>query len=521
MPLRDLTGHKFGHWTVLEELGSGMVRVQCDCEAKTVKVIQKKTVVSRVSTSCGCSRARSTKVGYATKFEDLTGQKLNHWTILKELGGGKVECECDCENHTRKILYKKHIKSGASKSCGCKVSNVGKKFNHWTVLEEYKDGKIKAQCDCEAGTIKILTLSAVTSGNSKSCGCMKGINSKETMTRRYGETCPSRASNPRQGWQIRALESQENMLGALRKFENANGRKPTIQDIEKLLDIQTSAALKYVHKYGLEDNVQWLDMTSNEEEEIAREVESFSKCKVSRHIRDLIPPYELDIYIPDKRIAIEFNGSFWHSVECKGRDYHRNKTEMCEEKGIRLIHIFEHEWVEAPERISAYLYTLISGKEGREEIPLKSCEIKGIGDSASLSFERAYNIFGETQHDISIAVCHEGSILGQMTFKRIESKVYEISSCCEHPQAYVDGWMKVVLDFFILKMSPSMISCKVDLSKSYGEEYARLGFKAIEEIEPSYRIVNRNTQREVKNREANSNDIVIYDCGYRTFRFRA
>ena len=70
---------------------------------------------------------------------DLTGKKINHWTILKELGGGKVLCQCDCEEAPIKELYKKAVISGKTKSCGCeRKNNTVKpldKFFEWTVLE--------------------------------------------------------------------------------------------------------------------------------------------------------------------------------------------------------------------------------------------------------------------------------------------------------------------------------------------------------------------------------------------------
>lgn len=66
--------------------------------------------------------------------------------------------------------------------------------------------------------------------------------------------------------------------------------------------------------------------------------------------RRVIKPYELDIYIKDKNLAIEYDGIYWHSSGRKEDDkrfknYHLKKTEMCEERGIQLLHIFENEWV--------------------------------------------------------------------------------------------------------------------------------------------------------------------------------
>lgn len=66
---------------------------------------------------------------------------------------------------------------------------------------------------------------------------------------------------------------------------------------------------------------------------------------LQRRNRQLIKPYELDIVIPELHLAIEFNGSYWHSVEAGViPGYHLMKTELCEAKNYRLIHIWEDEW---------------------------------------------------------------------------------------------------------------------------------------------------------------------------------
>lgn len=120
--------------------------------------------------------------------EDLTGKKFNHWTIIEELGGGKVLCECDCAEHTRKELYKKHIKSGASKSCGCANSKdvIGMKFGHWTVLEDLGNGRVKCRCDCPSHTEAALYKSNLLSGSTTSCGCAKAEASMRTKMRNRG-----------------------------------------------------------------------------------------------------------------------------------------------------------------------------------------------------------------------------------------------------------------------------------------------------------------------------------------------
>ena len=63
-----------------------------------------------------------------------------------------------------------------------------------------------------------------------------------------------------------------------------------------------------------------------------------------KRLSNLIPRYNIDIYVPNKKIAFEFNGLRWHNVNQLYRGYHLKKTEFCENAGIKLFHIWEDEW---------------------------------------------------------------------------------------------------------------------------------------------------------------------------------
>ena len=58
---------------------------------------------------------------------------------------------------------------------------------------------------------------------------------------------------------------------------------------------------------------------------------------------------ELDIYLPEKNLAFEYNGNYWHDKKPKG--YHRNKTKMCAEAGVELYHVWESDYNDNPEEI--------------------------------------------------------------------------------------------------------------------------------------------------------------------------
>jgi hypothetical protein len=67
---------------------------------------------------------------------------------------------------------------------------------------------------------------------------------------------------------------------------------------------------------------------------------------IKRNDRTILFGKELDIYIPELKIAFELNGLYWHSEVGQGvnKYYHLNKYKSCISHGIKLIHIFENEW---------------------------------------------------------------------------------------------------------------------------------------------------------------------------------
>ena len=114
-------------------------------------------------------------------------------------------------------------------------------------------------------------------------------------------------------------------------------------------------------------------------------LQSIEATNIHLKNRKLIAPYELDIYLPDYKLAIEFNGLYWHSdLSGKDRAYHLNKTKMCEAKGTQLLHIFEDEWIDKQEIVKS----IIKNKLGLldSKIFARKCEIKEVLQEESYKF---------------------------------------------------------------------------------------------------------------------------------------
>lgn len=121
-----------------------------------------------------------------------------------------------------------------------------------------------------------------------------------------------------------------------------------------------------IKKYSQEfHNVKCI---SNQEKELYQYIKTLTSYKIYKSVKNLIEDkdgkYDIDIYIPKLKIAIEYNGIYWHSTNVKNNKYyHQNKTKLCYDKGIQLIHIWENEWTNNKDKIKQQLKELLNGQD--------------------------------------------------------------------------------------------------------------------------------------------------------------
>lgn len=85
--------------------------------------------------------------------------------------------------------------------------------------------------------------------------------------------------------------------------------------------------------------------SSSAEKEIVELLVNLGERVVSNN-RSLLGKNEIDIYLPERNIAIEFNGLYWHSLGMNGKtkNYHYDKYKKCSDLNIQLIQIWEDDW---------------------------------------------------------------------------------------------------------------------------------------------------------------------------------
>lgn len=205
-----------------------------------------------------------------------------------------------------------------------------------------------------------------------------------------------------------------------------------------------------------------------------------NNIQFSENDRSIISPLELDIYIPDKGIAIECNGCYWHSDKVKEREYHYNKFQECLKRGIQLITIWEDQIINTPKIIRSVILAKLGIFE--ERIYARKCEVKEISSNVCASFLSDNHLQGKTKTKIRLGLYYGGRLMGVMTFNT-RSKLsggnkggWELNRFCTLCGVQVIGGAEKLIHYFVEKYHPESITSFSSNDISTGKLYEKLGF---------------------------------------------
>jgi hypothetical protein len=232
--------------------------------------------------------------------------------------------------------------------------------------------------------------------------------------------------------------------------------------------------------------------TSQYHKQIVQFLKQYSINNVIDNDRTVLDGKEIDIYLPDHNIGIEFNGLYWHSEECgKDKNYHLNKTKLALSKGVKLIHIFEDEWVNNPEIVKSRLLNLLNKTPNK--IYGRKCIIKEITNNECKEFLNENHLQGYTPASNNIGLFYNDELVSLMTFgkRKITGKnSLELIRFCNKINTNVIGSASKLFKYFINKYKPEELISYADIRWSGINEsstiYNKLGFKLKHITVPNY-----------------------------------
>jgi len=283
------------------------------------------------------------------------------------------------------------------------------------------------------------------------------------------------------------------------------------------------------------ESINHIKKTSKSEEQLYEFLTS-KGIVVLRGDRKVISPFELDLYLPDYKVAIEVNGLYWHS-EYHGRkhkNYHLDKLEACEKQGVRLIHIFEDEWKAKRGIMEAKILSILGFQENR--VYARNCELREIDRKVKSEFLNKNHIQSDDKAAILLGLYFKEELVAVMTFgelrKALGSKKeeghYELIRFCT--SCNVIGGASKLLSYFVKSYKPKAIISYADRRFTTTVNlnlYDKIGFKLAGKTKPNYWYTkdfnkklhryNFNKGRLVKEFGADQNKSetqIMYELGY-------
>jgi len=480
------------------------------------------------------------------KREDLTGNIYGCWKVLGPAEDYKWECECQCPLHTRRAVLASSLKRGISQSCGnrkyhpksevnarekktpeeLKVKHwseeakqnrankvntyaIGNCFGDWEIIEKIDVRHYKCKCK-KCSTLKTLTTSGLWNARKNNFQCNHNIltgqffGKLEVLEEKGYDTCICKCHNCNKIVEVlrsnlmlghyiscgcvrnESKYSKEEIEAAIVNYKiTHNNDKPQPFEIAKMLNLGMTSTYKSIYKYDIKD--QFDVNSSRAEKDIALLFEDIPNVK--RQDRSIIEHYELDIYLPDYRLAIEYNGNYWHS-ELKKKDakYHQAKTLAALDKNIRLIHIFEYEWIKKKDLITRYLLSLVNKKE---VFHARKLNIQEVSISKVNEFYEKNHLQGKAYSSkVNIVLTNENneiiSAISLGTPRFDKQHQWEIIRYCVKIGTAISGGIERLYKYFENKYNPTSVVTYADASKFTGEVYKKIGFEFKEITTPNY-----------------------------------
>lgn len=242
-----------------------------------------------------------------------------------------------------------------------------------------------------------------------------------------------------------------------------------------------------------------------EQSDLCNFIKSVTNLPILQNDRKLISPLELDIVIPDKKIAIEYCGSIWHSTRFgKDSNYHANKLKQCNDIGYRLITVYDDEWKEKRTICESRLRYIL----GVSSVSLgaRCCELSAIDNSVALEFLKHNHIQGSGHAHISYGLYRQDLLVSVMTFskpsvaKNSSGYDWELNRFASLVGYSVPGAANRLLRAFTESHKNQKLITFCDLRWGTGVVYEKMGFTFDKQTSPNYYYIGEATGWQRKHR---------------------
>ena len=233
------------------------------------------------------------------------------------------------------------------------------------------------------------------------------------------------------------------------------------------------------------------DNKSIKEKILLEYIQSIYTGEIISGYRDAL---EIDIYLPDLKIGIEFNGLYWHSEKFKESNYHINKLNYFKEKDIDIKFIWEDDFDKNLDIIKSQISNWLSLTQTK--IYARKTEVRRITNVEEYrNFLNKNHIQGYVASKLAYGLYYQDQLVSLMCFDKKEGRLnmeesgWNLNRFCNLINTNVIGGASKLLNHFIKINKPSRIISYADKDWSNGNLYFKLGFDLVSESKPDYKYI--------------------------------
>lgn len=277
-------------------------------------------------------------------------------------------------------------------------------------------------------------------------------------------------------------------INKLEDFVN-NNSDMTLEEMATRFNCPIGSVYSLLNLHDLQKKFSWYNKinptTSLEKLVIDYLLEiGLNEDEIEQHNRDILNGKELDIYLPKYKLAIECNGTYWHSNLEKGvnKNYHLEKSKLASSKGIRLIHLYE--WDILTDKIKSLLKIALNKVDTK--IYARQCEIKTISNKEAKPFNELNHLQGHRNAQVTYGLFYKNKLVQLMSFSKTKynknlktDNSWEIIRGCPGSNNIVVGGVKKLFTHFVKDYNPDYVFSYCDFNKFDGRSYEAIGMKFI------------------------------------------
>lgn len=327
-----------------------------------------------------------------------------------------------------------------------------------------------------------------------------------------GRSTERMKATKRRGWTedaCRFCDDESFATSILNELASMNdGKGPTMIQIQDRVGTYTGAIGRAINKFGLRGRVHRTRAMphSQKECELYQFVSSHYDGRILRSTRSIIKPKELDIYLPDQRLAIEFDGAYWHSAKLSGRYSQLDKTMMCDDLGIRLIHVSESDWMGRRGMIERCIIRSIFGHEN----PIQKDEVT-ISVLSTDEIQQDRLVDRDLGCDQCVVAEINGDVVSMIPFTTM-GNVVVCEPICDFGTRSTDSIIGTMYDVAIRSASASRLIGRCDLSHDDPHRYSMFNLVGLTGPIPAAYSPTKVYGNTILSLDAHGK-FLVFDCG--------